>query len=1119
MPSNSDASITLKARTDEFNARLNKAVGTFETLASKGKDVSKSLDSSFKNIAVVAKDSAFQIEKSFNALSIKSDLSLDVQARALEQNVKFFERQYQKIAKDANTSAAESVRAFQAMNNKIRQLNEQPLKSSFSTLGIIPTSTIEADKAKAIAAFNAIKASGTASASDVRRAYQAMNVELARLKKLGSVNPVEKTTNGINLMSIASAAAIVKIQILYSLVNTTMSLIGSIPGVAVDAIESFNSASISSAAIITSMQKGVTDIGKAYQDNKKYAVAVQEVLVKMDAQTAASGKNLTDMNQKFVQQGVLIDTNNQKQIDGYLNIANALAALTANDANSNLQYSQEIASLLRGEDRASNKLFQTLNALDNGQLKEHLKLWKETAQETGNYGLILEKLGPLLAGFGEAQKDINLLWVTQKSTLATIRDEILRDGFGPQFELIVEKLKEINEYATENKDAIANMIKGGFENANEVIDFVGKYKKEIVLLTGVLVAAKAAQLLLNIAITKNPYAIAIAALVGLNELAEKFEIGLNSAKPNETVSAIAALLDAANAKEVVKQLSERERITAKIAELQGQLAGDKKWYEFSVFKDPNEEKRRIDEISAKITELKNKLIELNSASVNNLNLLEFRDTKRSSVGSEVIKVPNNVKFGGETDDEAAQKLRDKQLKLETKLKEKLLELEKSFNELALAANANARKFDLEQAKIANDEKIISLSAYIAKKQAIEVAAAQEEIKINQDAVNAFKKVLDGKFSEGTRGEIERTEARIKFNKATKDLQDSEAQLALITTKNAAERSKYNREEEDFVRDYQLKYAEFVNNFEEAERIRQSSLSYTTELWRLEQDAIEGVAGAQEALAKFQQTGQVNIKLASNKDQFKKQDSAFDALGSSGDNQFDSISSKYVDMYRKIKDSEDKFGKESLEAQNLRWGSQIDMVRDSTSMITGLLMKGNREQFEAGKALAVAMAVMNASLSVSKALTLTYPMNFVVAGLVGAAAAIEVSTIMSQQYEGRANGGPVIAGQTYIVNENRRTEGPEYFTPGVNGYITPARNVRDGQADDYIPNRAVANGNVNVIVNNYGDSDASVNKKDDGNGTIDIEVIIDAMNGRNLVKKGSASNKAIESLRGPQLIRR
>lgn len=40
--------------------------------------------------------------------------------------------------------------------------------------------------------------------------------------------------------------------------------------------------------------------------------------------------------------------------------------------------------------------------------------------------------------------------------------------------------------------------------------------------------------------------------------------------------------------------------------------------------------------------------------------------------------------------------------------------------------------------------------------------------------------------------------------------------------------------------------------------------------------------------------------------------------------------------------------------------------------------------------------------------------------------------------GRAAGGPVEAGQLYIVNENRATKGPEYFIAPADGYILPSR---------------------------------------------------------------------------------
>ena len=507
MAANSDVGIELKARTDEFEAKLKKAVGSFESLAIKGRDVSKSLDTSFRGISTVAQDSVNKIERSFNSLSIKSDFSLNIQKEALALNVKFFERQYSKIAADARSSAADVERAFTAMNDKVRQLNEQPMKNNFSALGIMPTSQIEAEKAKLVRAFEEIKTSGTASAKDITRAHEAMSAELRRLD-----GHVTNNTQKMNLFGLASVGAILKIQVLYSLVNTVMSGLGSLPGLMMNSVESFNAAAISNAAIITSMQKGTEDIGKRYQENKIYAEAVQEVLIKMDAQTAASGQNLTDMNRKFVDQGVLIDTNNKKQIDGMLNIANALAALTAGDANANLQYSQEISALMRGENRPSNKLFQLLNGMDNGKLKEHLDLWRKTSQETGNYGLILEKIGPMLNGFAAAQGDINALWSTTKSTMETIRDQVLRQGFGPEFALIVGKMRELGEYADANKDKLAAMIQNGFLKLNSFVEgivAVGSYlvpiikpMTEIVSLLGVM---KLAQLLFNMACRANPY--------------------------------------------------------------------------------------------------------------------------------------------------------------------------------------------------------------------------------------------------------------------------------------------------------------------------------------------------------------------------------------------------------------------------------------------------------------------------------------------------------------------------------------------------------------------------------------------------------------------------------------
>ncbi|MCK5608426.1 hypothetical protein KAR91_41480, partial [Candidatus Pacearchaeota archaeon] len=475
--SNSNAGITLTARTAEFEAKLNRAISTFEKLAAKGVSVSRAVDTSFKTITLTSKNSAKDIERSFNALSIKSDFSLQVQVKALERNARFFKAQYYKIKMDGESSAKDITRAYQAMHIKLRQLSKQPIgltqvdvdhtaallaNKKFNDQRIANDklaywSRIKAEKANLLAyeaseneafrinqKFNEAKALADQKAAQKRiaslnkiikfenkiaadkraaldrevaaskRAYEKIsNYRIkaqmekitggqlagpefaARLKSQmmglgGVVGDIKKGTKGIsdnigegtkrmNLFNLASVASILKIQVMFTLVNNVMSAVARMPGMAMEAVESFDAASISNAAMITSMQKGLSDIGAEYRKNKIYADAVTEVLIKMDAKTAASGKNLMDMNRKFVQQGVLIDVNNKKQVEGFLSVANALATLTSGDPNANLQYPQEIGAFLRGENRPSNKLFQLLNNMDNGKLREHLDLWRKVS--------------------------------------------------------------------------------------------------------------------------------------------------------------------------------------------------------------------------------------------------------------------------------------------------------------------------------------------------------------------------------------------------------------------------------------------------------------------------------------------------------------------------------------------------------------------------------------------------------------------------------------------------------------------------------------------------------------------------------------------------------------------
>jgi hypothetical protein len=102
---------------------------------------------------------------------------------------------------------------------------------------------------------------------------------------------------------------------------------------------------------------------------------------------------------------------------------------------------------------------------------------------------------------------------------------------------------------------------------------------------------------------------------------------------------------------------------------------------------------------------------------------------------------------------------------------------------------------------------------------------------------------------------------------------------------------------------------------------------------------------------------------------------------------------------------------------------------------------NKRAFEAAKAFNIANAIMNTYMAATKALA-TYPWPF---GMIAAAAAVasglaQVAQIRSQSYSGRALGGPVMGGQSYIVGEN----GPELFTPATTGSITRNSDLQGGK---------------------------------------------------------------------------
>jgi SLT domain-containing protein len=118
------------------------------------------------------------------------------------------------------------------------------------------------------------------------------------------------------------------------------------------------------------------------------------------------------------------------------------------------------------------------------------------------------------------------------------------------------------------------------------------------------------------------------------------------------------------------------------------------------------------------------------------------------------------------------------------------------------------------------------------------------------------------------------------------------------------------------------------------------------------------------------------------------------------------------------------------------------TKDTAVSTLEALAQNNKRAFQINKAYKTAEAIMNTAQGVTKALATG---NFILAGIIGAMGFAQVATIQSQQYSGRALGGRVQAGSTYMVGEGGK---PEMFVPDQSGTIIPNSKL-GGQTNIYL----------------------------------------------------------------------
>lgn len=126
-------------------------------------------------------------------------------------------------------------------------------------------------------------------------------------------------------------------------------------------------------------------------------------------------------------------------------------------------------------------------------------------------------------------------------------------------------------------------------------------------------------------------------------------------------------------------------------------------------------------------------------------------------------------------------------------------------------------------------------------------------------------------------------------------------------------------------------------------------------------------------------------------------------------------------------------------EKLSGKQRVQLLGSIGKDLLNTLGQTNEKAFKLAKAVALAEAVVNVARGISAALALPFPFNLGAAALVAAQGFAQIQAIRSSQYTGpREKGGPVEAGQSYLVGE----KGPELFTPNAGGQITPNNAMGD-----------------------------------------------------------------------------
>ena len=404
----------------------------------------------------------------FNTLGAKLDTIIQGQRDA-------YVAAFEKIKSSGVASAAEIVRSQDALvasgRNYQEQLREMQLAGStcasvlereFSSLGIKSNMLIQGQRDAYVSSFATIKNSGVASAAEISRAQDALNAKLSGLDKEEGIKKADAGAKGLSSSITSAGGCVERLNQSFSALNATAQLyfvggkLWSGFKAGIDAVDSFQMSIVQTAALITSFQ-GPQNVAENYRLAKQYATELQDKLLQINSRTFASAQDLSVITMEMFKQGVMLNTNNKNQLDGFVNMANAAMVVSQGSGNKEIQLRQEVRALMMGQVDAQSVLAGQLNAMVGGDLKKQVENWKQQ-------GTLLEHIGSLLSGYAAASGDIQGMWGSIKTTTSSIVIEILRDGFAPVLKDLSAELENMNKYFKAHKELLGKDIKNAWDD-------------------------------------------------------------------------------------------------------------------------------------------------------------------------------------------------------------------------------------------------------------------------------------------------------------------------------------------------------------------------------------------------------------------------------------------------------------------------------------------------------------------------------------------------------------------------------------------------------------------------------------------------------------------------------